>query len=288
MIRSVCLKSAMTLNLNCINLTNLNPHIVRSPSPDGVGVFAYQDSTGRRYECVYKPNINEADDSSESSNVNKINEVLPFDTNWPCRRFLPPLPPLPPLKPLTPFKPLRPLPPMKPLPRLLSPFPTLSPFPQLPPLPHFKKFRDVIYDNIENQQRAAFEAAQNTYGAFNNFPFIPNFDFRYPPYGHFNYFGPSYRAPFDMSGSNSAFAAAAVGPGFRHQVAAINPGNPQMPNVDTTINRQPQNRQGQGFYSVSSSSYASSLNNNGVPQNQRGAETVVNDNGRITKYAVHN
>ncbi|XP_013177108.1 PREDICTED: uncharacterized protein LOC106124724 isoform X4 [Papilio xuthus] len=201
-----------------------------SPSPDGVGVFAYQDSTGRRYECVYKPNINEADDSSESSNVNKINEVLPFDTNWP----------------------------------------------------------DVIYDNIENQQRAAFEAAQNTYGAFNNFPFIPNFDFRYPPYGHFNYFGPSYRAPFDMSGSNSAFAAAAVGPGFRHQVAAINPGNPQMPNVDTTINRQPQNRQGQGFYSVSSSSYASSLNNNGVPQNQRGAETVVNDNGRITKYAVHN
>ncbi|XP_013177105.1 PREDICTED: uncharacterized protein LOC106124724 isoform X2 [Papilio xuthus] len=224
-----------------------------SPSPDGVGVFAYQDSTGRR-----------------------------------CRRFLPPLPPLPPLKPLTPFKPLRPLPPMKPLPRLLSPFPTLSPFPQLPPLPHFKKFRDVIYDNIENQQRAAFEAAQNTYGAFNNFPFIPNFDFRYPPYGHFNYFGPSYRAPFDMSGSNSAFAAAAVGPGFRHQVAAINPGNPQMPNVDTTINRQPQNRQGQGFYSVSSSSYASSLNNNGVPQNQRGAETVVNDNGRITKYAVHN
>nr|BAM17941.1 unknown secreted protein [Papilio xuthus] len=201
-----------------------------SPSPDGVGVFAYQDSTGRRYECVYKPNINEAEDSSESSNVNKINEVLPFDTNWP----------------------------------------------------------DVIYDNIENQQRAAFEAAQNTYGAFNNFPFIPNFDFRYPPYGHFNYFGPSYRAPFDMSGSNSAFAAAAVGPGFRHQVAAINPGNPQMPNVDTTINRQPQNRQGQGFYSVSSSSYASSLNNNGVPQNQRGAETVVNDNGRITKYAVHN
>ncbi|XP_014366092.2 uncharacterized protein LOC106716932 isoform X2 [Papilio machaon] len=199
-----------------------------SPNPDGVGVFAYQDSAGRRYECVYKPNVNEADDSSESSNVNKINEVLPFDTNWP----------------------------------------------------------DVIFGNIENQQRAAFEAAQNTFGAFNNFPFIPNFDFRYPPYGHFNYFGPSYRAPFDMPGSNSAFAAGAVGPGFRHQVAAINPGNPQMPNVDTTMNREPENRQ--GFYSVSSSSYASSLNNNGVPQNQRGAETVVNDNGRITKYVVHN
>ncbi|XP_013149638.1 PREDICTED: uncharacterized protein LOC106111967 isoform X4 [Papilio polytes] len=199
-----------------------------SPGPDGVGVFAYQDSTGRRYECVYKPNINEADDSSESSNVNKINEVLPFDTNW----------------------------------------------------------QDTIFGNIENQQRAAFEAAQNSFGAFNNFPFIPNFDFRYPPYGHFNYFGPSYRAPFDMSGSNSAFAAGAVGPGFRHQVAAINPGNPQMPNVDTTMNRAPENRQ--GFYSVSSSSYASSMNNNGVPQNQRGAETVVNDNGRITKYVVHN
>lgn len=87
-------------------------------------------------------------------------------------------------------------------------------------------YRDTIFGNIENQQRAAFEAAQNSFGAFNNFPFIPNFDFRYPPYGHFNYFGPSYRAPFDMSGSNSAFAAGAIGPGFRHQVAAINPGNP--------------------------------------------------------------
>ncbi|XP_068627007.1 uncharacterized protein [Battus philenor] len=103
------------------------------------------------------------------------------------------------------------------------------------------------------------------------------------------YSGPGNRASFNMPGSNFAFASGAVGPGYRHQVAAINPMNPANPNVD--VSRQTDgNRDGLNnrFYSVSSSSYASSVNDNGQSQNERGAETIVNDNGKVTRYSVHN
>ncbi|XP_068627011.1 uncharacterized protein [Battus philenor] len=106
--------------------------------------------------------------------------------------------------------------------------------------------------------------------------------------GH-RYSGPGNRASFNMPGSNFAFASGAVGPGYRHQVAAINPMNPANPNVD--VSRQTDgNRDGLNnrFYSVSSSSYASSVNDNGQSQNERGAETIVNDNGKVTRYSVHN
>lgn len=43
---------------------------------------------------------------------------------------------------------------------------------------------------------------------------------------------------------------------------------------------------GNGFYSVSSKSYSSSSNVNGQATNNRGAETLVNDNGKITHYKV--
>ncbi|XP_068627005.1 uncharacterized protein [Battus philenor] len=151
---------------------------------------------------------------------------------------------------------------------------------------------DAIFSNIENQQRAAYEAAQNSFSAFNAIPYIPyipNFDFRFPSYNQFRYSGPGNRASFNMPGSNFAFASGAVGPGYRHQVAAINPMNPANPNVD--VSRQTDgNRDGLNnrFYSVSSSSYASSVNDNGQSQNERGAETIVNDNGKVTRYSVHN
>ncbi|CAH2050091.1 unnamed protein product, partial [Iphiclides podalirius] len=190
------------------------------------------------------------------------------------RRFLPPLPPLAPLRPLPRLRPFR-------LPFM---FPWLPPLPPLPPL---APLRDIL-GNIENQQRAAFEAAQSSFDAFNFIPYIPNFDYRFQPYDHFNYFGSRGGGQFGMSGRNSAFAAATLGPGYRHQVAAINPANPRMPNVDTS-SQYPQNSNGPGndFYSVSSSSYASSVNDNGQLKSQRGAETVVNDRGHVTKYSVH-
>ncbi|XP_045447454.1 uncharacterized protein LOC123655734 isoform X2 [Melitaea cinxia] len=101
-------------------------------------------------------------------------------------------------------------------------------------------------------------------------------------------FGPGDFIPnMDNSPYQSAFASASAGPGYRHQVAAINPANAGMPNIDVT------SRSGGGngdpnFVSVSSSSFASSSNVDGKVTGYRNAETVVNENGKITKYKVHN
>lgn len=86
-----------------------------------------------------------------------------------------------------------------------------------------------------------------------------------------------------------AFAGAAAGPGFSHQVASINPPNPNMPNVNKyTSYSGAQPNDGNQFVSVSSSSYSSSVNDNGEVKNHRAAETVVNNNGKVTKYKVEN
>ncbi|CAG4979786.1 unnamed protein product [Parnassius apollo] len=150
--------------------------------------------------------------------------------------------------------------------------------------------RDVIA-NIENQERKVFEAAQNSFGAFNEFPYIPTFNFRYPSNDPFNNFGPGNYKPFDMSGKNTpynAFAFGAVGPGFKHQIAAINPSNPQSPNVQKfSHNPDRRNDLNNHFYSVHSSASSSSINKNGELQSQKAAETIVNDNGKVTKYSVH-
>ncbi|XP_047520419.1 uncharacterized protein LOC125059826 isoform X3 [Pieris napi] len=130
-------------------------------------------------------------------------------------------------------------------------------------------------------------------------PFLGNFaDSFYPNYisnydnilQEFPSFGPIFGAgglvPYDiMSRPNSAFASGAIGPGFSHQIAAINPENDAMRNIEVTnrFNDAPGNNK---FYGVSSSSYSSSSNVNGKAQNLRGAETVVNNNGKITKYRV--
>lgn len=42
------------------------------------------------------------------------------------------------------------------------------------------------------------------------------------------------------------------------------------------------------FVSVSSTSYSTSSNVNGKETNQRGAETVVNKDGKVTSYKVRN
>ncbi|XP_038208267.1 uncharacterized protein LOC119829703 isoform X3 [Zerene cesonia] len=124
----------------------------------------------------------------------------------------------------------------------------------------------------------AFDMTANHIGEF------PNFS-RFPQYGPPNFFG-SGGLPFDMSQPNSAFASGVAGPGFSHQIAAINPESDRMKNVEITnrFNDDPGNNK---FYSVSSSSYSSSANLGGQELNHRGAETVVNNNGRITKYRVN-
>ncbi|CAG4979789.1 unnamed protein product [Parnassius apollo] len=114
---------------------------------------------------------------------------------------------------------------------------------------------------------------------------------RYPSNDPFNNFGPGNYKPFDMSGKNTpynAFAFGAVGPGFKHQIAAINPSNPQSPNVQKfSHNPDRRNDLNNHFYSVHSSASSSSINKNGELQSQKAAETIVNDNGKVTKYSVH-
>ncbi|KAF9423258.1 hypothetical protein HW555_001327 [Spodoptera exigua] len=146
--------------------------------------------------------------------------------------------------------------------------------------------QEVFQRNIENQRlaydaaRKAFDLTSNQAGyyptpnlasrfAFTNVPSLP-----IPPF------------PMPRFGSNSAFASAAAGPGFQHQVASIFPSNPAVPNVNHFADTAPTGRN--GFYSVSSNSYSSSSNVNGKEMNSRGAETIVNDNGKVTHFKVAN
>ncbi|XP_031768928.2 uncharacterized protein LOC113518101 isoform X5 [Galleria mellonella] len=108
---------------------------------------------------------------------------------------------------------------------------------------------------------------------FNNFPgfgVIPSF----PTFGMSNF-------------PNSAFAGGAAGPGFTHQIASINPSNPDMPNVDV-MNRFADVSQtpGGNYVAMSSRAYSVSSNVNGKEYKDRGAETTVNNNGKITTYRV--
>ncbi|KAL0901815.1 hypothetical protein ABMA27_006983 [Loxostege sticticalis] len=102
----------------------------------------------------------------------------------------------------------------------------------------------------------------------------------------FNDFGFNFMMPFEMP--NSAYAGAAVGPGFSHQVAALNPENPREPNVNVMNRFSDNTGPGGKFYSVSSSSYSSSSNVNGRQETKKGAETLVNNNGVVTHYKVQN
>ncbi|XP_028175137.1 uncharacterized protein LOC114363574 isoform X2 [Ostrinia furnacalis] len=105
---------------------------------------------------------------------------------------------------------------------------------------------------------------------------------------NFNFGGfPPFEMPMPI-GPNSAFAGAAAGPGFTHQVAALNPENPSEPNVNV-MSRFGEDvpRAGHGKYvSVSSSSFSSSSNVNGKEKTHKAAETYVNNNGKVTHYRV--
>lgn len=121
-------------------------------------------------------------------------------------------------------------------------------------MPFGSLFREASSENSEEESR---------FGNFGDFPFM------------------------SMAGQNSAFASGVAGPGFSHQIAALNPENPAMKNVNV-VNRFSDATKGGngGYYSVSSSSYSSSSDINGRRKAHRGAETVVNNNGEVTQYKV--
>uniref|UniRef100_A0A2A4JGD7 Uncharacterized protein n=1 Tax=Heliothis virescens TaxID=7102 RepID=A0A2A4JGD7_HELVI len=124
----------------------------------------------------------------------------------------------------------------------------------------------------------AWSYGPNTQGG-GAFAYVDSTGNRYPAFGGFGM--PSF--------GNSAFASAAAGPGFQHHIAAISPSNPGMPNVDRVSHFADSSLPGgRKFYSVSSKSYSSSSNINGKEISNRGAETLVNDNGKVTHYKVQN
>ncbi|XP_061708487.1 uncharacterized protein LOC133518798 isoform X3 [Cydia pomonella] len=143
---------------------------------------------------------------------------------------------------------------------------------------------------------------QLNHGNFNPVPFGPDFDDFFPEYfrnfenilqefpfnGGFSNFGMPNFGPqnYGQYGPNSAYASGSVMPGYSHQVAAVNPGNPNQPNVDIKNRFGEDGKGGNGYMSVSSSSYATSSNVNGQEQAHRGAETVVNNNGVVHRYKV--
>ncbi|XP_050344272.1 uncharacterized protein LOC126769463 isoform X4 [Nymphalis io] len=111
---------------------------------------------------------------------------------------------------------------------------------------------------------------------------------RLPQFTGSPFFGPGgFQANMDNNAHQSAFASAVAAPGYRRQIASINPVNPGLANVDVTSTLGESDNRNPNFMSVSSSSFASSSNRDGKVTGVRGAETVVNDNGKITKYQVH-
>uniref|UniRef100_A0A034W8A5 Uncharacterized protein n=1 Tax=Bactrocera dorsalis TaxID=27457 RepID=A0A034W8A5_BACDO len=95
-------------------------------------------------------------------------------------------------------------------------------------------------------------------------------------YGGGNRYGASNRyAP------NHAIAAASIGPGGSYHTANISPENPDIPNI---TNRFGGSSSPGGYKGVSVSSFSSSSDINGQKTSQRGAQTTINDNGKITTY----
>ncbi|KAH8334647.1 hypothetical protein KR059_012756 [Drosophila kikkawai] len=97
-----------------------------------------------------------------------------------------------------------------------------------------------------------------------------------------------------------AVASGSIGPNGHRQTAYINPANPASPNI---VNRFGGGSSGGGGSSYSSSSssgggsgggggykgvsVSSYSHSNGDGTSRRGAQTTVNDNGKVTSYSVH-
>ncbi|XP_059048049.1 uncharacterized protein LOC131843425 isoform X1 [Achroia grisella] len=157
---------------------------------------------------------------------------------------------------------------------------------------YFRNFENLLQEtfrsNFENQKLALNAASKAFDLTSNHAGYIPNFPRRFP-FNNFPGFGGFPTFPnFDMSNfGNSAFAGGAAGPGFTHQIAAINPANPQMPNVDVMSRfADTEQKPGSNFVSMSSHAYSVSSNVNGKEFKDRGAETTVNNNGKVTTYRV--
>ncbi|XP_026319724.1 uncharacterized protein LOC113230149 isoform X1 [Hyposmocoma kahamanoa] len=231
------------------------------PAPAGIGAFAYQDSSGNRYGGTYGLQDGKAYSISGD-------DVTSFNSDGGVNNF-----------------------------QSLDSF-----FPE-----YFKNFETILQeafaDHIDHQ-RVALDAARKAFdltsnragyvpnfafdsrsGGFGNIPDFGNFGFGMPMGGSAPPFG-FPMGPMGPMGPNSAFASAMAGPGYKSHKIALNPANPRKPNVDVTRMSDAGRNGGRQFYSVSSSSYSSSANLNGQQVNDRGGETIINDNGVISRYSL--
>ncbi|XP_064547629.1 uncharacterized protein LOC135434838 isoform X1 [Drosophila montana] len=88
-----------------------------------------------------------------------------------------------------------------------------------------------------------------------------------------------------------AVAAGSIGPSGHRQTAYISPANPATPNIVNRFGGDSGSSSsyggsggGGGYKGVSVSSFSSS---NGDGSSRRGAQTTINDNGKVTSYSVH-
>ncbi|XP_032598174.1 RNA-binding protein FUS isoform X2 [Drosophila grimshawi] len=127
-----------------------------------------------------------------------------------------------------------------------------------PYLFHQQLTNQILAQNYATQQRIQHQIAANSNrggGGYNS-----------------HRYAPSYAAASGSIGSN----------GYR-QTAYISPANPAQPNI---VNRfgGSSSGGGGGYKGVSVSSFSTS---NGDGTSRRGAQTTVNDNGKVTSYSVH-
>jgi len=125
----------------------------------------------------------------------------------------------------------------------------------------FAQFQNSLQQQIAslyNQQQQVWNQWQNGGGGVNSVP----------------YYAPNYAAASASYGNNGV-----------HQTASIYPSNANSPNIDNRFGASGPN-DGSGYFGVSTSSFSSSSDVNGVKMNRKGAITSVNDNGKVTTYKV--
>ncbi|KAL7739894.1 hypothetical protein ACLKA6_003380 [Drosophila palustris] len=109
----------------------------------------------------------------------------------------------------------------------------------------------------------------------------------YPNRNRGVYYGGSGSSNSHRYAPSYAAASGSIGPNGHRQTAYISPANPATPNI---VNRFGASSStgggggGGGYKGVSVSSFSSS---NGDGTSRRGAQTTINDNGKVTSYSVH-
>ncbi|KAM8714915.1 hypothetical protein ACLKA7_002030 [Drosophila subpalustris] len=106
----------------------------------------------------------------------------------------------------------------------------------------------------------------------------------YPNRNRGVYYGGSGSSNSHRYAPSYAAASGSIGPNGHRQTAYISPANPATPNIVNRFGASSSTGGGGGYKGVSVSSFSTS---NGDGTSRRGAQTTINDNGKVTSYSVH-